>query len=136
MKALEDHERALLLVLKDGSHPAEAFEALLEHPDVRAWRFPPPWVLDHAGIDLIAARPGLGTIDRDTLRGALDALIALADEAALDRALASADPRAPLEAQLAAISSMLTTKKGTRHLRNLMLVSSGTSLSSFIVRPL
>lgn len=85
MKALEDHERALLLVLKDGSHPAEAFEALLDHPEVRAWQLPPLWALDHAGIDLIGARPQLGSIRRENLRETLDALLALADEAALER---------------------------------------------------
>lgn len=85
MKGLEDHERALLLVLKDGAHPAEAFEALLAHPEVRAWQLPPLWTWDHAGLDVIAARPQLGSIRADNLRDALDALLALADEPALER---------------------------------------------------
>lgn len=84
MKAPDDHERALVLALKPDAHPAEAFEALLEHPDVRAWQLPAPWAFEPSGLDLLEARPRLGGIERATLREALDGLLALATPEALD----------------------------------------------------
>jgi len=85
VKPLQDHERALLLVTKDGTRPAAAFEALLEHPDVVAHQFPAPWAFERAGVDLLAALPGLGTIGRDTLEPVLDRLVALHTPERLDR---------------------------------------------------
>ena len=41
-------EQALLLVLKDRDAPADAFLALLDHPDVRTHRFPAPWAFERA----------------------------------------------------------------------------------------
>lgn len=90
MRSPDDHERALLLVLRPGTHPAEAFEALLDHPDVRAFHFPAPWAFEGAGLDLLAARPRLGTLSRETLRPALDGLLALATPELLDATTARA----------------------------------------------
>ncbi|MFV1958787.1 MAG: hypothetical protein ACC662_05170 [Planctomycetota bacterium] len=77
MKPLEDHERALLLVTRDGARPAAAFEALLEHRDVVAHQFPAPWDFERAGVDLLAAMPGLDVIRRENLDDVLERLVAL-----------------------------------------------------------
>lgn len=77
MKAQYDHERALLLVLKDGEAPADAFEALLAHPDVAAYQLPAPWAFEPAGVDLLAAMPDIGAITRERLPEILDVLVRL-----------------------------------------------------------
>lgn len=77
MKAVYDHERALLLVCREGDAPSAAFEALLEHPDVAAWVMPAPWAFELAGVDLLSAMPGLGTITRDRLPEVLEVLVRL-----------------------------------------------------------
>ncbi len=83
MKAPEEHERALVLALGSDAHPADAFEALLAHPDVRAWNFPAPWAFERTGLDLLEVRPSLGSIRREDLRGVLGALVQLATPEAL-----------------------------------------------------
>lgn len=95
MKAPDEHERALVLVLRRGDHPADAFEALLAHPDVRAFDLPAPWDFEPAGLDLLAARPRLGAIERATLRPALDGLLALATPEALEALTAREWARVP-----------------------------------------
>lgn len=77
MKPVYDHEKALLLVLKDRDHPAEAFEALLAHPDVTAYHLPPPWASELGGVDLLAAMPDLETVTLERLEPILDVLIRL-----------------------------------------------------------
>lgn len=77
MKPTPDHERALLLLLRDGDSPAAAFEALLDHPDLQAWFLPPPWASERAGVDLLAALPALGALDRSNLGGTLETLLRL-----------------------------------------------------------
>ena len=72
-----DHERALLLVLREGDAPAAAFLALLDHPDVRMYQLPAPWAFERAGIDLPAALPDLETITRERLPQVLEVLLRL-----------------------------------------------------------
>lgn len=77
MNPVPDHEHALFLLLRDGESPALAFEALLDHPDVRAYAFPPPWTWERAGVDLLAAVPDFGSFERANLARGLDALLRL-----------------------------------------------------------
>jgi hypothetical protein len=82
---LFDHERPLLLVLREGEHAADGIEAVLVHPEVASYDMPPLWALERAGVDLVESLPRVATIERSNLRQVLDALLALCDEAALDR---------------------------------------------------
>lgn len=79
-----DHERPLLLVLKDRDGPADAFLALLAHPEVRMHRWPAPWAFERAGVDLPAALPDLETIDAERLPQVLEVLLRLHTPEALD----------------------------------------------------
>ena len=79
-----DHERALLLVLKERDAPADAFLALLEHPDVRMHSWPAPWTFEKAGVDLPGALPDLETIDRERLPQVLEVLLRLHTPEVLD----------------------------------------------------
>ena len=79
-----DHEQALLLVLKERDAPADAFLALLEHPDVRMHQWPAPWAFERAGIDLPAALPDLETITKERLPQVLEVLLRLHTREALD----------------------------------------------------
>jgi len=79
-----DHERALLLVLRDRDVPADAFLALLDHPEVRTHSWPAPWAFEKAGVDLAAALPDLETITRDRLPQVLEVLLRLHTRVALD----------------------------------------------------
>ena len=72
-----EHERAILLQLKEGDAPTDAFLALLDHPDVRAHHWPAPWASEMAGIDLVGAMPDLDTITRDRLPQVLEVLVRL-----------------------------------------------------------
>lgn len=85
MSELFDHEKAILLVLKEGADPAAAFLALLDHADVQAHDFPAPWYAEKAGVDLATALPDLTTIDRARLPEVLEALIRLHTEEDLQR---------------------------------------------------
>ncbi len=84
MKAQYDHERALLLVLKEGDAAADAFEALLAHPDVAAYQLPAPWSFESAGVDLMVAVPDLDTITRDRLPEVLGTLVRLHTQEVLE----------------------------------------------------
>jgi hypothetical protein len=79
-----DHEHPLLLVLRDGDRPSDAFLALLDHPEVRLHQWPAPWSFERAGIDLPAALPDLRTITRERLPQVLDVLLRLHTPQALD----------------------------------------------------
>lgn len=84
MTDLMDHERALLLVLGEGDRPADAFLALLDHPDVVAYALPAPWAFERAGVDLLEAMPDLETLTRENLPEALDTLVRLHDAPTLE----------------------------------------------------
>lgn len=79
-----EHERPLLLVLKERDAPADAFLALLDHPDVRLHQWPPPWAFERAGVDLPAALPDLETITRERLPQVLEVLLRLHTREGLD----------------------------------------------------
>jgi len=79
-----DHERAILLVLRDRDDPADAFLALLDHPEVRMHQWPAPWAFESAGIDLPAALPDLEIITRERLPQVLQVLLRLHTPEALD----------------------------------------------------
>jgi len=85
-----EHERALLLVLRERDAPADAFLALLDHPDVRLHQWPAPWTFERAGIDLAAAVPDLETITRERLPQVLEVLTRLHTKEALDTIVANA----------------------------------------------
>ena len=82
---LHDHEKPILLVLKEGEPAGHAFLALLDHPDVATHQFPPPWYAEKAGVDLPEAMPDLETITCDRLTAVLDTLIRLHTKEDLDR---------------------------------------------------
>lgn len=85
-----EHERALLLVLRERDAPADAFLALLDHPDVRMHHWPAPWAFERAGVDLAAALPDLETITRERLPAILEVLTRLHTKQALDAVVADA----------------------------------------------
>lgn len=84
-----DHERALLLVLKEGDAPADAFLALLDHPEARTHYWPAPWAFEKAGIDLPAALPALDTITRERLPRVIEVLLRLHTQDVLDALVSS-----------------------------------------------
>jgi hypothetical protein len=79
-----DHEKAILLQLRENDAPADAFLALLEHPEVHAHQWPAPWAFEAAGIDLVGAMPDLETITRERLPQVLEVLVRLHTHEALD----------------------------------------------------
>jgi hypothetical protein len=79
------HEAPILLVLGRGDGPAEAFRALLAHPDVAAFALPAVWALEAAGADLTEAIPGVRHASPENLDEVLDALVRILDAGALDR---------------------------------------------------
>ncbi len=94
---LHAHERPILLVLPFGTHPAEGFRALLAHGEIAAWHLPAPWALEPAGLDVLGARPSIGTLAPDALGTYLDTLIGLATPEALEQLVLRVWREAPEE---------------------------------------
>ncbi len=78
------HERPIYLVFGEGLAPPALLARLLAAPELRQVVWPPPWFLDRAGVDLVAALPGVRTIDLANLETVLRTALHLCDGARLD----------------------------------------------------
>jgi hypothetical protein len=56
------HERPLYLVLPRGLPAGAAIERALARPEITTYALPQPWFLEPAGVDLLAALPGVRAI--------------------------------------------------------------------------
>lgn len=78
------HERPVLLVLPRGLSTGEALARFLQRAEVAAWSLPPLWCLEPAGVDLVAALPGVRALTRESLPAVLEAAERLCTPQALE----------------------------------------------------
>ncbi len=84
MRTAPSHETPLYVVVPASTRPGDAMQHLLSSPQVACHAMPALWVLETAGIDLVAALPKVTSVTLGTLASVVETLLRLATPERLD----------------------------------------------------